>query len=236
MADRVRQKPGVADAWGRIEAWLGAHLPAYKATLRPGVSARDLAEFEAEIGRPLPDDVRESWRIRDGQRALPGAVPDAVNDEYAARADAHPDFEYPAFVGPVFGHGLLSLLADACPTTGRSALKVWKGWAGIADGDNTAADRFCKSTPDGAVRLRYASRGWVPLGAFTDTDYFGVDQDPGSGGVAGKVFNFGRNEEHRCVLAPSWAHFLSDAADELAAGNFTADLRAENEEFRMIRP
>lgn len=57
----------VADSWRRIEAWLDEHLPEVKASLRPGVTKRDLNRFEKALGRPLPEDVRESWLIHDGQ-------------------------------------------------------------------------------------------------------------------------------------------------------------------------
>src|SRR5437763_1938278 len=64
----IRRRPGppapVAKSWRRIEAWLDAHWTGFRNGLRPGA---DEAEIEA-IGRSLPDDVRESYRLHDGQR------------------------------------------------------------------------------------------------------------------------------------------------------------------------
>src|SRR4051812_14658163 len=68
---RSRPPAPVAESWRRIEAWLDEHLPDVRATLRPGVTEKDLAKFEKLVGRTLPDDVRESWRIHDGQRTVP---------------------------------------------------------------------------------------------------------------------------------------------------------------------
>src|SRR4051812_40780592 len=86
----------VAETWRRIEAWLDEHLPAVKATLRRGISKKDLNKFERAIKRTLPEDVRESWRIHDGQGAL---------------ADEFWDFRstIPEVRGLIFGQELIPL-------------------------------------------------------------------------------------------------------------------------------
>ncbi len=220
----------VAESWRRIEAWMDVHLPVHKTTLKPGISRKDLAKFEKAIGQALPEDVRESWLIHDGQRPIPRDLLDEVCE------DEDLDYEFPEFIGLIFGDGLLNLLTGECRGVGGSALHKWEGWAELAEEDFTEIDEECTSTPEGAIKLRYANRGWIPLGSFTDADFFGVDLDPGPRGVVGQVINFGRNEEEKCVLAPNWARFLSDVADELEAGNFAINLREEYKEFRMIRP
>lgn len=219
---RPTEPPAVADSWKRIEAWLDAHLPPYKHTLRPGLSKKDLAKFEKAVGMPLPEDVRQSWRIHDGQCALPDDVFEALLKEDDETA---PD----NFIGVVFGDSLLDF---------ESALKEWRSWTKIADENYSDVDEWQTSSPGGAVQRRYATRGWIPLGTLgsSDVDYFGVDLNPGPNGVVGQVINFGRNEENKYVLATSWARFLSDVADELEAGNFAVAPKRESEEFQMIRP
>lgn len=232
QGDGPEEPTTVVNSWRRIEAWLDANLPAYKHTLKPGISKKDLAKFEEAIGFELPEDVRQSWLIHDGQRVLPNKVLEALFEE-----DEDSDNEYPNFIGLVFGNAMLNLLTRNCPATGKSALGEWQGWAEIADqGYDLELDKRQTSSPEGAIKPRYANRGWIPLGAFTDVDYFGVDLDPGPNGVFGQVINFGRNEEVKCVLATSWTQFLSDVADELEAGNFMIDLLEEHQEFRMVRP
>ena len=228
-APKPAEPPAVADSWKRIEAWLDAHLPPYKKTLKPGISDKDLVKFEKAIGTALPEDVRQSWRIHDGQRVLSDDVLEALLEE-------DEDTEPQDFIGIIFGDALLNLVARKCPATGDSALGQWQSWAEIADEDYSDVDQWQTSSPAGAIKRCYANRGWIPLGALTDCDFFGVDLDPGPNGVIGQIINFGRNEEKKYVLATSWAQFLSDVADELEAGNFTIDLRQEHEEFRMVRP
>src|SRR3954453_19965177 len=102
--DHASPPAPVADSWRRIEAWLGEHLPILKLSLRPGISKRDLAKFEKLVGRRLPDDVRESWMIHDGQRPVP-------------HLSDHPDFndeDYDDLFGKgvVFGSEVLPLLDE----------------------------------------------------------------------------------------------------------------------------
>jgi len=226
----------VVESWRRIETWLETHLPACKLTLKPGLSKTNLAKFEKAIGAALPEDVRRSWLIHDGQRLLPDDELDALNEAHFEE-DEDSDYEYPNFIGLIFGHGLLNFLTRDCPMTGKSALGEWQGWAKMADeGYDASLNQWQTSSPEGSIKLCYANRGWIPLVALTDVDYIGVDLDPGPSGVIGQVINFGRDEEKKYVLATSWAQFLSDVADEWKAGNFAIDLREEFEEFRMIRP
>jgi cell wall assembly regulator SMI1 len=217
---RPTEPPAVADSWKRIEAWLDAHLPPYKHTLRPGLSKKDLAKFEKAVGMPLPEDVRQSLRIHDGQCHLPDDVFDALFDETPEKAP-------PSLIGVIFGEELLDL---------ESALREWRRWAKVGEENWDEMEWSQTSTPEGAVQRCYTTRGWIPLGALTHSDYFGVDLNPGPNGVVGQVVNFGRDEENKYVLATSWAQFLSDVADELEAGNFAVDPKRECEEFQMIRP
>jgi hypothetical protein len=69
-----------------------------------------------------------------------------------------------------------------------------------------------------------------------DSDYLGIDLDPGPGGVVGQVTNFGRNSDDKYVLATSWGQFLEDFADELEVGNYVIDLGEKFGEFRMKEP
>src|SRR5262249_40954519 len=53
--------------WDRIHAWLEANAPKVLASLGPGASDEEVRTAEAEMGVTSPDDVRECYRIHDGQ-------------------------------------------------------------------------------------------------------------------------------------------------------------------------
>src|SRR5262245_53661269 len=57
----------VLDARDRLENWHRKHHPLLLDTLNPGASPADIARLERTIKQPLPDDVRVSLSIHNGQ-------------------------------------------------------------------------------------------------------------------------------------------------------------------------
>jgi cell wall assembly regulator SMI1 len=53
--------------WTRIEDWLKRNAPETLRALRPGAARTAIAKAEKALGVTLPDDVRELYRIHDGQ-------------------------------------------------------------------------------------------------------------------------------------------------------------------------
>jgi len=56
--------------WDRIHVWLQANAPEVLANLRPGATEEAIRAAEAEMGVTLPDDVRASYLVHDGQEVL----------------------------------------------------------------------------------------------------------------------------------------------------------------------
>ncbi len=55
------------DTWEKIETWLGANVAGVLATLLPPASLQEIQRAEEILGVTLPDDVRESYSIHNGQ-------------------------------------------------------------------------------------------------------------------------------------------------------------------------
>jgi cell wall assembly regulator SMI1 len=53
--------------WDRIHVWLAAKAPEVAAGLRPGAGVRQIRAAEKAMDVVLPDDVREAYRIHDGE-------------------------------------------------------------------------------------------------------------------------------------------------------------------------
>ncbi|HEY9877863.1 MAG TPA: SMI1/KNR4 family protein, partial [Leptolyngbyaceae cyanobacterium] len=53
--------------WARIDAWLMANAPGVLQTLKPGASDAQIKAFEQVVGVQLPEDVKASFRIHNGQ-------------------------------------------------------------------------------------------------------------------------------------------------------------------------
>jgi len=179
----------VSTSWARLGQWLKAHFPPKLHGLFPGASEEQLRSLERTIEQKLPDDVRESLRIHNGQ-----GLPDQ-GVLYRCR---------PCNVGEIETIWRCSV---------EYALPVQE-----SNPEGCYLEQF-SSQPDGAVQCLGATRGWISLHDW-DGNHIGVDLNPGPRGAFGQVINFGHDASTKYVLAPSWAHFLEDVADELEAGNF----------------
>jgi cell wall assembly regulator SMI1 len=181
----------VPAVWKRIEVALQRCSPGLAGRLAAGAKVKDIKAFEKALGRELPEEVRQSFRVHDGERSPSSSPP------------------YYIFVGLTF-----------CPL--KQTQSEWTMWRGIEgdDGLETYARENGSSTPKDAIRLGYTNHNWIELIDTGGSNYFGVDFEPGRKGLSGHVIKFGRDEEHKVVLAWSWGWFLNDLAEELERGNF----------------
>jgi cell wall assembly regulator SMI1 len=187
---------GVGDSWDRIEAWLVAHAPAIRKSLRPGAKQAAVEKLEAALGATLPADFAGSARRHDGQPedAEVGLFP--VSDEG---------------LGPLPSFRLLPL-ADA--------RREWVMMKGLLDGGDFAGRQ---SEPARGVRADWWNVGWVPIADNGGGDYVCLDLAPGKGGTAGQVIVFFHDMPERQRLAKSFAAWMEQLARGLASGRYVLD-------------
>jgi cell wall assembly regulator SMI1 len=200
-----RDPAPVGASWQRIEAWFRARQPEVVESLQPGASAEQVSDFERSTGLTLPDDVKASYRIHDGQKNRYGP-------------------------GLLLGAGLNSLAEVRDNWEFFAGLEVEYSQQDVSND----ADEECSSFPEGAIRCVDVNSRWVPLHNW-DGDCYGIDLDPGPNGVRGQVINFGRDQAAKFVLALSFAHFLEDIADEMEAGSIVLVWDEERESRRLTR-
>jgi cell wall assembly regulator SMI1 len=56
----------------RLEQWLAKHRPRFLASLRPAANEAELHQFEAQLGLPVPADLRTLLAWHNGQTDVPG--------------------------------------------------------------------------------------------------------------------------------------------------------------------
>ena len=106
----------------RLERWLETNLPEVHEDLAPGCSEASITEFECQIGRALPESLKNLYRWHDGQKG-------AVNS------------------GPFFGLNFLSFTgAKSHWVSWKSIVDDW------SPEDMVEASAFSKSAKPGAVR------------------------------------------------------------------------------------
>lgn len=55
------------EVWNRIESWLKANAENVLDSLQPGATEEEIAETEKYLGVQLPEEIKESYRIHNGQ-------------------------------------------------------------------------------------------------------------------------------------------------------------------------
>jgi cell wall assembly regulator SMI1 len=136
-----RNAAPVARSWQRLEAWFKANAPEVINALRPGCTVDEIAAFEKEAQIALPDEVRESFRIHNGQ-----------NDIYP---------------GAVLGNPLDPLEQLSSDLGGWRSLYDSEE---ASDQDSGLGERSTSYPPD-AIRCQFANPNWIPLGDWDSNCY-----------------------------------------------------------------
>jgi len=106
--------------------------------------------------------------------------------------------------------------------------RQWDAWRSIDEAlmNEDCAD-FMSSEPPGAIKPMYTNHRWIPLTHDYGGNHIGLDFDPDTGGVAGQMIIFGRDEDQKRLLANSFQEFLPLMVAELreADWSFANDLR-----------
>lgn len=165
----------------------------------------------------------ESWFSENAPEALE-ALALGATDEQIAEAEAKLGIVFPddfrtslqihngevESVGAWGGEELLSL---------ERILDEWDVWNKLLDA-GTFDQSHAYVVPRGPVKQRWWHQLWVPITVDGTGNCACLDFDPAKGGRIGQVIDMDHAAADRCVLAASFAEFLSDYADRLEAGEF----------------
>jgi cell wall assembly regulator SMI1 len=103
-------------------------------------------------------------------------------------------------VGLIHGHELLSI---------SGIRQQWDNWRSIDEQEmNDDCAEFMGSEPPGVIKPLYCNRAWIPLTSDGGGNHIGLDFDPDRLGVRGQVIAFGRDEDTKRLLAPTFEVFM----------------------------
>ena len=74
MHPEKHSSPQMLEVWKRILSWHKANTPEEYCRLRSGASYEELQSVETQLGLELPDDIKSSCRIHDGQLEEGGII------------------------------------------------------------------------------------------------------------------------------------------------------------------
>jgi cell wall assembly regulator SMI1 len=186
----------IESLWRRIDAALGKHAPAVLETLSGPASAKSLAALEKELGQPVPDDLRRSWAVHDGQ------------DDEVEQHLLFADFPFYGVARTRAARKEARVVAKMLGVDKQADdLVAWH--ALVADGIGSI---------DGPVKARDHHEAWLPIGAYNGDVHRYLDLDPAPGGTVGQVIEVDPESVSWRVLAPSFGDLLARYADALEAG------------------
>lgn len=224
FADGAPPPPPPSHSWKKIDRWVEKNYEELLDNLCEGCTQNDINELEHELDMTLPQDVRDSLAIHDGQER--GGRPTGVifgcmlldceeivqewnnwkvvNEEYLSNSKK-PAPHYP-----------LKSLNTASSSSSSSTPPNNKFWR------QDLLDRQ-DSQPPKAIQKAYAHPSWIPMARDWGGNNIAIDLAPGPLGKWGQVILFGRDYDCKYVVARSWAHFLSIVADDLSSDRVLVD-------------
>lgn len=242
FADGAPPPPPPSHSWKKIDAWTEHNYTELWDQLGEGCTQNDINELEHELDLSLPQDVRESLAIHDGQER--GGRP----------------------TGIIFGCMLLDceeivqewknwkvVNEEYLSGTKRSQQPVYP-LKGLNNGASSSSsqqqnNRYWRqelldkqdSQPPKAVQKAYAHPGWISLARDWGGNNIAVDLAPGPNGKWGQIILFGRDYDTKYVIARSWSHFLATVADDLNSGKTfvdeeTAELKLKEFKTETVEP
>ena len=235
--------PPVGHSWRRIDEWAEDHYPELNDNICEGATVNDINELEHQLDCSLPQDVRESLMIHDGQER--GGTPTGiifgsmlldceeivqehetwkrVNSEFLAEAQSV-QTTVPSKAHGGGGSNEASSSKQR-PSSQSSNPDEWR--------HNLLSKQDC--VPPSAVRKAYAHPGWIPLARDWGGNNLAVDLAPGPKGRWGQVIIFGRDFDTKYVVAKSWGAFIAVVADDLNSGKTYVDEETDELKLREFK-
>ncbi|KAM7186920.1 glucan synthesis regulatory protein [Rhypophila sp. PSN 637] len=232
FSDGLPPAPSVESSWNKIDRWAEEHYPELFDQLCEGATVNDLNDLEHQLDCSLPQDVRQSLAIHDGQERggnptgiiFSGMLLDCeeivqewdtwrrVNYQYLQQESRAPKPTVPpkAVGGSSSGEASSSKAGSSSSTPASPVNPNWR------------EDLLSRqdSVPPGAVQRAYAHPAWIPLVRDWGGNNLAVDLAPGPKGRWGQIILFGRDYDTKYVVARSWASFLAIVADDLGSGRW----------------
>ncbi|KAK8034333.1 hypothetical protein PG993_009328 [Apiospora rasikravindrae] len=223
FADGGPPAPPVSHTWGRIDSWAEENYPELWDQLCEGCTNNDINELEHQLDCSLPQDIRDSLAVHDGQER--GGMPTGIIfgsmlldcEEIVQEWDQWRKVNHEFLLET-------NVVKPAMPS---------KAFGGSSN--QASSSRSKTVSPAGAVQRAYAHQAWIPLVRDWGGNNLAVDLAPGPTGTWGQIILFGRDYDIKYVVARSWGHFLAVVADDLNSGKWFVDEETSELKLREFK-
>ena len=240
FSDGLPPPPPVHHSWGRIDRWLEDNYEELFENIGMGATLNDVNELEHDLDCTLPQEVRDSLQIHDGQER--GGRPTGVifgcmlldceeimqewqqwrtiNEVYFGENQSYeiPQAPLKAFAGS-------SSAAVPIAQAQQSGNPQWR--QELLDKQD--------SQPSNAIQKVYAHPAWIPLARDWGGNNICVDLAPGPTGKWGQVILMGRDYDCKYVISRSWAAFVATLADDMGTDKWFIDEDTQELKLREFK-
>jgi cell wall assembly regulator SMI1 len=238
--DGLPPPPPVSHSWKRIERWLEDNYNELFENLCEPATHNDINELEHELNCTLPQEIRESLQIHDGQER--GGRPtgiifgcmlldcEEIVEEWSNWRAVHEQYMIDGTIPSTPQIPLAAIAGPSSPNISNiplaeSSKPNWKGREDLLGKQD--------SQPPNAIQKAYAHTAWIPLARDWGGNCLAVDLEPGPMGRYGQIIIFGRDYDCKFVVARSWAAFLASLADDLTSGSDKVTVDEESNDLKF---
>ncbi|WPH02072.1 Hypothetical protein R9X50_00492700 [Acrodontium crateriforme] len=240
FSDGLPPPPPVSHSWKRMDRWLEDNYEELFENLGQPATINDVNELEHELDCTLPQDVRESLQVHDGQER--GGLPSGaifgcmlldceeivqewqnwrtVNEAYLN--DGQKTYEIPQAPTKAFAGSSSSAVPVA---QANSASSTWR--------EDLLSKQDCH--PPNTIQKAYAHPAWIPLARDWGGNNIAVDLAPGPTGKWGQIILMGRDYDCKYVISRSWSAFLATVADDMNTDKWFIDEDSKELKFRQFK-
>ena len=241
FSDGLPPPPPVSHSWKRMDRWLEDNYEELWENLGEPATFNDVNELEHELDCTLPQEVRESIQIHDGQER--GGMPTGVlfgcmlldceeiiqewqqwrtvNEAYLSNQR---EYEIPQAPLKAFA-GSSSSAAVPVAQPSSSPNPHWR--QELLDKQD--------SQPANAIQKAYSHPAWIPMARDWGGNNIAVDLAPGPTGKWGQVILMGRDYDCKYVISRSWSAFLATVADDMATDKWFIDEESKELKLREFK-
>lgn len=228
FSDGLPPPPPVSHSWKRIDRWMEDNYEELFENLGEPATINDVNELEHDLDCTLPQEVRESLQIHDGQER--GGMPTGVifgcmlldceeilqewqNWRTVTEAYFSEQRSYEIPQAPIKAFSAASSSTIPIAQASNSAHPHWR--QELLDKQD--------SQPPNAIQKAYTHPAWIPLARDWGGNNIAVDLAPGPAGRWGQIILIGRDYDCKYVVSRSWSAFLATVADDMSTEKWFID-------------
>ena len=240
FSDGLPPPPPVGHSWKRIDRWMEDNYEELFENLGQAATTNDVNELEHELDCTLPQEVRESLQVHDGQER--GGLPTGVvfgcmllDCEEIIQEWQNWRTTNEVYFGDNRSYEIPQTLPKAFAGSSSSVVPVAHAQQSANPQWRQELVEKQDSQPANAVQKVYAHPAWIPLARDWGGNNICVDLAPGPTGKWGQIILTGRDYDCKYVVSRSWAAFLATLADDMGSDKWFIDEDTNELKLREFR-